>query len=161
MGQLRRWLWLGAVLLVGLSSAAAAETGRSVEYLYIEANEGGSSGGHVALRLGDEVFHFEHRSPGVLVLGRDGFEHFRHRYSVLENRTIHVSRIPVGAESYDLLVERFRRRLFLQRRHWAAIESLREDGATLEQLLSGGIAIEAAGFFAAPDPSQAARAGAA
>ena len=155
MGRLRRGLSLGAVLLVGLSSAAAAETGRSVEYLYIEANEGGSSGGHVALRLGDEVFHFEHRSPGVLVLGRDGFEHFRHRYSVLENRTIHVSRIPVSEESYDLLVERFRRRLFLQSRHWAAIESLREDGVTLEQLLSGGIAIEAAGFFAARDPSQA------
>ena len=155
MGRLRRWLWLGAVLLVGLSSAAAAETGRSVEYLYIEANEGGSSGGHVALALGDEVFHFEHRSPGVLVLGRDGFEHFRHRYSVLENRTIHVSRIPVSAESYDLLVERFRRRLFLQSRHWAAIESLREDGATLEQLLSGDIAIEAAGFFTTPDASRA------
>jgi len=155
MGRIRWGLWLGATLLVGLSSPAAAETGRSVEYLYIEANEGGSSGGHVALRLGDEVFHFEHRSPGILVLGRDGFEHFRHRYSVLENRTIHVSRIPVSEESYDLLVERFRRRLFLQSRHLAAIESLREDGVTLEQLLSGGIAIEAAGFFAARDPSQA------
>jgi hypothetical protein len=150
MAWLRRGLWLGALLLAGLSPAAAAETARSVEYLYIEANEGGSSGGHVALRLGDEVFHFEHRAPGVLVLGREGFERFHNRYSVLENRTIHVSRIPVGEETYDLLVERFRRRLFLQRRHLAVIESLRDDGVTLEQLLSGGLAIEAAGFFFPP-----------
>jgi hypothetical protein len=135
------------MLLVGLPPVAAAETARSVEYLYIEANEGGSSGGHVALRLGDEVFHFEHRSPGILVLGRDGFEHFRHRYGVLENRTIHVSRFPVSEETYTLLVERFRRRLFLQSRHLAVIEGLHDDGVTLEQLLAGRLAVEAAGFF--------------
>ena len=150
MAPLRRVLWLGAMLLAGLSPAAAAETTRSVEYLYIEANEGGSSGGHVALRLGDEVFHFEHREPGVLVLGRDDFDHFHNRYSVLENRTIHVSRIPVGEETYDLLVDHFRRRLFLQSRHLAVIESLRDDGVTLEELLSDGLAIEAAGFFFPP-----------
>jgi hypothetical protein len=146
MARLRRGLWLGAMMLAGLSPAAA-EDARGVEYLYVEANEGGSSGGHVALRLGDEVFHFEHRSPGILVLGRDGFEHFRHRYGVLENRTIHASRIPVSEETYGLLVDRFRRRLFLQSRHLDIIQSLRDDRVTLEQMLSGSIAIEAAGLF--------------
>ena len=145
--RLRRLLGLGAIFLAGLGGATAAESATGVEYLYVESNEGGSSGGHVALRLGDDVFHFEHRSPGVLVLGRDDFEHFRYRYSILENRTIHVSRIAVSEETARLLAERFRRRLFLQSRHLDVIESLRADRATLEQMLADGIALEAAGYF--------------
>jgi hypothetical protein len=144
---LRRLLGLGAIFLAGLGLATAAESATGVEYLYVESNEGGSSGGHVALRLGDDVFHFEHRSPGVLVLGRDDFEQFRYRYSVLENRTIHVSRIAVSEETARLLADRFRRRLFLQRRHLDVIESLRADRTTLEQMLTDGIALEAAGYF--------------
>ncbi len=148
--------------LASLATDAVAEPGRSIEYLYIEANEGGSSGGHVALGLGDEIFHFEHRSPGVLVLGLDDREPFLFRYRVLENRTIHASRIPVSAETFDLLVRRFRSRQFLQGRHLDAMEGLREDRATLEQMLSGAVEVEAAGLFAseagpseAPDPDLA------
>ncbi len=155
--RLPRLLGLSAIFLAVVGRAADAESATGVEYLYVESNEGGSSGGHVALRLGDDVFHFEHRSPGILVLGRDGFEHFRYRYSVLENRTIHVSRIAVSEETARLLADRFGRRLFLQGRHLNVIESLRADRATLEQMLGDGIALEAAGYFfpdrgIAPDP---------
>src|SRR5215472_4245379 len=124
MAALRRLLFLGAALLAAVAPAAAGELGRRVDYLYIEANEGGSSGGHVALGLGDQVFHFEHRSPGILVLGVDDLEHFRYRYGVRENRTIHVSRIPVSEETY---------------------------GLTLEQMRAGALVIEAAGLFVAPE----------
>ena len=139
--------WLAVMLLAGPGQTAAAETPPGVEYLYVESNEGGSSGGHVALRVGDDVFHFEHRSPGILVLGRDDFEHFRYRYSVLENRTIHVSRLAVSGETAGLLADRFGRRHFLQRRHLDVIESLRADRTTLEEMLSDGIVVEAAGYF--------------
>jgi len=147
MPKLRRLLWLAVMLLAGPGQTAAAETPPGVEYLYVESNEGGSSGGHVALRVGDDVFHFEHRSPGILVLGRDDFEHFRYRYSVLENRTIHVSRLAVSGETAGLLADRFGRRRFLQRRHLDVIESLRADRTTLEEMLSDGIVVEAAGYF--------------
>ena len=150
MSAFRRLFALGAALLALAAPAAAAEPGRHIDYLYIEANEGGSSGGHVALGLGDEVFHFEHRSPGILVLGLDDLDHFRYRYSVRENRTIHVSRIPVSEETYTLLVERFRRRHFLQTRHLDVIDGLARDRATLEQIRAGVLAIEAAGLFAPP-----------
>jgi len=158
MRKLGRLLSLGVMLLAGLGHTAAAETGPGVEYLYVESNEGGSSGGHVALRVGDDVFHFEHRSPGILVLGRDDFDHFRYRYSVLENRTIHVSRLAVSGETAGLLADRFRRRHFLQRRHLDVIESLRADRTTLEEMLSHGIVVEAAGYFLsdhelAPEPA--------
>ena len=151
MSAFRRLLALGAALLALAVPAAAAEPGRHVDYLYIEAHEGGSSGGHVALGLGDEVFHFEHRSPGILVLGLDDLEHFRYRYSVRENRTIHVSRIPVSEETYTLLVERFRRRHFLQTRHLDVMDGLARDRAALEQMRAGVLAIEAAGLFAPPE----------
>src|SRR5262245_28814607 len=130
MAALRRLLALGATLLA-LVPAAAGELGRRVDYLYIEANEGGSSGGHVALGLGDEVFHFEHRSPGILVLDVDDLEHFRYRYGVRENRTIHVSRIPVSEETYGLLVDRFRGRHFFQTRHLDVMDGLERDRVTL------------------------------
>src|SRR5262245_20199101 len=148
MRRLRQLCWLGARLLAGLPLPATAQDSSSVEYLYIEANEGGSSGGHVALRLGDDVFHFEHRTPGVLVLNRDEFEPFRFRYGVLQNRTIHVIRIPVAEETQALLAARFRHRLFLQTRHLDVMESLRGDRMTLEQMLSAGLAVEGAGYFA-------------
>ena len=148
-----------SMVLAGPGQTGAAETPPGVEYLYVESNEGGSSGGHVALRVGDDVFHFEHRSPGILVLGRDDFEHFRYRYSVLENRTIHVSRLAVSGETAGLLADRFGRRRFLQRRHLDVIESLRADRTTLEEMLSDGIVVEAAGYFfsdhAVPEPRDA------
>ena len=149
MRRLCRLGCLGALLLASLPPLATAQDGPSVEYLYIEANEGGSSGGHVALRLGDDVFHFEHRAPGVLVLGRDEFEPFRFRYGVLQNRTIHVLRIPVSVETHALLATGFRHRLFLQARHLDVMESLRGDRTTLEEMLSVGLAVEGAGYFAA------------
>lgn len=139
---------LGAFCLASVSTATAAETRRSLQYLYIEANEGGSSGGHVALALGDEVFHFQHRPPGVLVLVVDDLERFRYRYGVLENRAIHVSRIPVSEETYRLLVDHFRGLSFLQSRHLDVMEELSKDRSTLEQMLAGVVDVEAAGLFA-------------
>src|SRR5215469_12375792 len=131
-----RLLALGALLLALVAPAAAEELGRRVDYLYIEANEGGSSGGHVALGLGDEVFHFEH---------------FRYRYGVRENRTIHVSRIPVSEETYGLIVDRFRHRHFLQARHLDVMDGLERDRVTLEQMRAGALVIEATGLFVAPE----------
>ena len=147
MRRVWRLGWLIAVLLASLPRPGSAQERSTVEYLYVEANEGGSSGGHVAFRLGDDVFHFEHRSPGILVLRRADFERFVFRYGVTENRTIHRIRIPVSGETQALLAHRFRQRLFLQMRHLDVMESLRGDRATLEQMLSGGLAVEGAGYF--------------
>ena len=62
-----------AAALLGLlalmpAAAAAAEPPPAIDYLYADANEGGASGGHAAIRFGDEVFHFEYRAPGLIHL---------------------------------------------------------------------------------------------
>ena len=116
-----------AILLTMPSGPAAAEPPRFVDYLYINASEGSASGGHVALRFGDQVFHFEHRPPGLLVLARAQFQRFRHLYGDLENRTIQVSRIPVSDETYDLLFAQFARRHIVQRQRLEGLTAARDD----------------------------------
>jgi hypothetical protein len=137
-----------AILLVMSSRPAAAEPPRFIDYLYINASEGSASGGHVALRFGDRVFHFEHRPPGILVLARGEFERFRHLYGDLENRTIQVSRIAVSDETYDLLLAQFSRHHIAQRQRLEALAAARGDRQLLEALLEPGVvAIAGLGLF--------------
>jgi len=140
---------LGIAILLAMSSGpAAAESPRFVDYLYINASEGSASGGHVALRFGDEVFHFEHRSPGILVLARAQFARFRHLYGDLENRTIQVSRIQVSDETYDLLFAQFSRHHLVQRQRLEVLDAARADRKLLESLHDQGVvAIEGLGLF--------------
>ncbi|HEY7540719.1 MAG TPA: hypothetical protein VIF11_11295 [Methylomirabilota bacterium] len=137
-----------AVLLAMSSGPAAGEPPRFVDYLYINASEGSASGGHVALRFGDEVFHFEHRPPGILVLARAKFERFRHLYGDLENRTIQVSRIQVSDETYDLLFAQFSRHHLVQRQRLEVLDALRGARKLLEALRDQGVvALDGLGLF--------------
>src|SRR5256886_12167984 len=106
---------------------------RFIDYLYVDANEGGSSGGHAGLRVGDDVFHFEYRRPGILVLRRETFDEVRREYTGLENRTIEASRIPVSEETFRLVRERFRRRHLVQRWQLEVFYTLRADRRILER----------------------------
>jgi hypothetical protein len=131
---------LGIAILLAMSSGpAAAAPLRFVDYLYINASEGSASGGHVALRFGDQVFHFEHRPPGILVLARAHFERFRHLYGDLENRTIQMSRIQVSDETYDLLLAQFSRRHIAQRQRLEVLAAVRDDRKLLEALREQGV----------------------
>ena len=148
-GLARYALAISGLLLMASESATAVTPARQVEYLYINASEGTASGGHAAIRFGDQVFHFEHRAPGILVLARDGFERFRHLYGDLENRTIRVSRIPVSEETYDILLAQFARHHLVQRQRLEALEGVRGDRALLEALLrEDRVAVEGLGLFA-------------
>lgn len=138
---------LAALLAVSVLPGRGWGADRVIDYLYLEANEGGSSGGHVGLRVGDDVFHFEYQRPGILVLRREPLDEFRRHYTDLENRTMEVSRIPLSEEAYQLVRERFRRRHFVQQRHLETLDSLRADRRILEGMLQGEVALEGAGFF--------------
>ena len=118
--------------LVLLLRAAPAGAGREIEYLYMDGSEGGGSGGHAALALGDRVFHFEHRAPGILRLAREPVDVIRHRYGVLYNRTILVSHIPVSEDTYALVLDELTRRYFVQRQHLADYEAAVNDRRLLE-----------------------------
>ena len=156
IGLLARQVAL-ATLLVLLLPVSGWTSERFIDYLYIDANEGGSSGGHVGVVVDDDVFHYEYRRPGMLVLRRETFDEFRHQYTGLENRTIEVSRIPVSEKTFRLVRERFRHRYFVQRRQLELLDTLRTERQILEQMLQGRVELDGAGFFvdegSAPDPA--------
>ena len=143
-------LLLAAVLAPGGAAAAPV-----VDYLYADANEGSASGGHVAIRFGDEVFHYEYRAPRMIRLRRDDFEAMRYRYTILDNRNLVLHRIPVTEDTHRRLRDEFARRHLVQEQHLRAHESLSGDRRLLEILQArlGGrpapepLVLEGVGFF--------------
>lgn len=127
-----------AVLLIALllcrGAAHAAPPARSLEYLYVEANEGDSSGGHAALRFGRETFHFQYESPGIIRIQRLDSTTFNHIYTRLGNRPIHESSIAVSEETYGILRETLQELLLIQDAQLAVRHDLRRNLAFLERL---------------------------
>jgi hypothetical protein len=143
------------VLPLGTCTAAHADASRVVEYLYLEANEGGSSGGHVALGLGDRTYHFQRDGSGLLRLERDDAQDFRFRYAVLQNRTIHRTRVAVSEETYTLLLDAFNTRYLMEQQQLALLDALRGDRDLLALIArrraglarTEAILVAGAGFF--------------
>ena len=52
---------LAACLAAITPIPAEADAGATFDYLYVESNEGDSSGGHVAIRTGPKVYHFQNK----------------------------------------------------------------------------------------------------
>ena len=113
-----------ALLAAGMLACAGAHAA-GFEYLYVESNVGGSSGGHAAIRFDDRVFHFQNASYGSLRLLREPFESFRYAYTVLENRTVHVGRVDVSDASYERIRDHFNRRFLIELQHFRGLEARR------------------------------------
>jgi len=151
------------------SSADTAEATHAVDYLTLRANEGGSAGGHAAIRFGAETFHFEH-ADGLLRLSREDSERFQYVYRTLQNRDIELSRVPVSADTYALLESAFERRALVQERQLAIEGEIRGDESLLTALRDDprgargdgvGFDVRGAGFFEpTPDPTSPAGPGA-
>lgn len=133
------------------ASIAEADTGRRLEFLYINANEGSASGGHAALKLDQQVFHFQHVEPGLLRLFRDDFAAFEFAYGFQENRTIRGHSIEVAEDFFIALRGAFTRRLLIQNQQFAALQALYDDQALISGLQNPGTArhlpLKALGYF--------------
>lgn len=112
--------------------AGDASGSSSFSYLYIEANEGDSSGGHVGIRFDDSVYHFQNQG-GLLVLDRVDARAFIHGYTLVANRDIHISRVAVAADDRARLRGAFARRMQQQGRQLEVLSSLDADRLLLEQ----------------------------
>ena len=150
----------GLLVAFALVPAAQAAPDRTIEYLYVEANEAGSSGGHAAIRFGDRVFHFQWTDSGLLGVSREDFESFRRHYALLENRTIRAIRIPVSDETFDLVHGHFARRRLIQHQHVQILESLVADRRLLQTFRAvrrgepaPPVVVEGAGYFFGDHPS--------
>ena len=141
---------LAILAAAGVLGAGPASARLHLDYLAIRANEGGSAGGHAAIRFGAETFHFEH-VEGLLRLEREDSLRFQHVYRTLQNRDIELSRIPVSRETYRLLRDTFRRRALVQDRQLAIAREYERDARLLESLSGDdpGLDVRGAGFFEA------------
>lgn len=148
----------GSVLLIAallISPFAAAAEPRYIDYLHIEANEGGSSGGHVALQFGADAFHFQHEDGGLIRMQRDDAEMFHFRYAMLGNRPIHETRIAVSDDTFALLRDAFSERLLIQNAQYEHLAELQDDVALFDLWLDrvhvggepAGVPVRAAGYF--------------
>ncbi len=122
---------LVAILCAGFGSAGSARAA-AVDYLYLESNVGGSSGGHVALRFGEVVFDYRLGELHTLRLHRSDADAFRYGAQVLGNRTIHVARVEVPEDRYEALLRRFHRRHLIARRSFQWLDAVREERQWLE-----------------------------
>ncbi len=136
-----------AVLLVAARPAGAA----TLDYLYIEANEGGSSGGHVALGIGDDVYHFQHDAGGVLALRRDPRGVFRVRYTLLQNRPVHLTRLATDDATAERVRLAFAERLLIEdgeRQRQAGLDAdVALFGCAAQSPSTAAWPVRAAGYF--------------
>jgi len=147
-----------ALLVLGLAAIAPfpaeADAGAAFDYLYVASNEGDSSGGHVAIRTGQQVHHFQNKD-GLLVLVRESSDEFVHTYALLSNRAIDVSRVGVSNEDFETIRSRLATRHRAQAAQLDVRTALRSDRDLLQQMLAspdgslGPIDVTGLGYFAA------------
>lgn len=136
-------------ILLGLATLALADTGALVEYLYIDANEDQASGGHTAMRIGSDVFHFQY-DAGMLTMARDDWADFQLSYRGYQNRNIRAERLAVSEDTHKRLRSSFVRRHITQTGQLDLLADTRRDLA-LAQALSrqpaDPIVLPGFGFF--------------
>ncbi len=124
------------LLACGVTAARAGEPG-SLAWLYAEANTGGSSGGHIALRVNDTVYHVQQSPSGLYQIEREDWGTFRHLYAGLQNRTLALAYLDVAEPDVERVSNRLARAYVAQRAELERRERLALDLAWLEAWREG------------------------
>ncbi|MCK5191006.1 MAG: hypothetical protein KAR12_13220, partial [Methylococcales bacterium] len=106
-----------------------------INYIYVESNEGNSSGGHAALQFDSDIFHYQYSEPGIIRLEKQNAEHFEFDYRFAANRSLHTSQIDVTEESYTLLRDYFSFQYQTQQQQFTLLDDLDKDRILLEKFL--------------------------
>jgi hypothetical protein len=138
------WTWLA-----GASASASHEHDPGLRFLYVNASEHGASGGHTAVAVGDDVYHYQHHADGIFRLVREAWPSFRRRYNDFENRTLRIARIDVDAADRERVRARFAREHLIQRAQIRMQGDLEGEVAALEVLggAQRGLELRGMGLF--------------
>ncbi len=120
---------------IAVSLCAVSASAASFEYLYVEANEGNSSGGHSAIQFGDDVYHYQHHDSGLIRLLKQDKPEFQFLYRFSQNRRIHLSHVDVSEETFTLLREHFNLQFLAQEQQFRQLNVLHKDRVLLRRLL--------------------------
>ncbi len=144
--------WLPLVHSAEAPDAVGVSQERVFEYLYIDANEDRSSGGHTAVRIDNDVFHFLFKND-YLTMARATWAEFQLSYRGYQNRSIYSTRLEISDATHDLLRASFLQRFLAQSRQLKILQDTRHDVALLqaiEQAAPSKMELPGLGFFAAP-----------
>ncbi len=147
-----RLVLLAAVLAMQAPAPAAAATSGSepvAELIRVAANTGTAAGGHVALRLGERVYHYQVGGDGLLWLARDAWPTFRIHYNVLENRGLELHRLGIDPDAFRRIERRMARLHAVQSIQLARLEALELERRWIEALgtEAGTVPLPAVGLF--------------
>ena len=109
---------------------------RFIEYLYINANTGDSSGGHSALKIGDLVYHLQYYPDEIFRIEREYWDGFYYLYGIQENRTTFVHKIQVSQATWEKVRNRLNVAFLIQTKHLDILQSLKSTKDIFEVFLS-------------------------
>ena len=120
-----------------------------LEILYVNSNVGAAAGGHVGLKLGNDVFHYQFYPDDRFLLVREPWVAFQLVYNRLRNRTIYGAECSIPDEALTRIREHFNAALASQRRDFFRYHVLLAQKEMLAGLRSGFIdlSVRGLGFF--------------
>lgn len=156
----RLWLVIGLLAALWQNQGYSKSTEDPIEakagvfeYLYIDANEDRSSGGHTAVRIDDDVFHFLFKND-YLTMARDPWADFQLSYRGYQNRNIQSARLDISSSTHEMLRETFLLRFLAQTRQLKIVDDTARDVALLRAMQHNSpaaIQFPGLGFFQSPD----------
>jgi hypothetical protein len=142
----------GLALICLLPLPAVAEN--IMNYIYIESNEGDSSGGHAALQFDNDIFHYQYNASGMIRLEKQDTDNFEYNYRFAANRSLHTSQIDVSKETYSLLRDYFNFQHQTQLQQFKLLDDINKDRLLLKSFLpdksaqpSHTLRLQGAGLF--------------
>lgn len=128
----RNYCWLLVLFCLSSETPGAA----SFNYIYIEASEGNSSGGHVAVQFQDDVFHYQYHEEGLIRLVKQNADEFEFHYRFAGNRGLHIKQIQTSEEINQTLEDYFKLQFQIQNQQYAILDDLRRDLHLLKSMQS-------------------------
>lgn len=141
------------VLLIGLF-CVNPDVGScfEVDFIYINSSVGEAAGGHAAIRLDQNVYHFQLYEEGYFLLVKQGWKDFRFEYNDLQNRTLYIVSIPVDEDIFHQIQLQFNRRLLVQENKFSQLAQLHRE-ATFWKSGQASLQIPGLGYFVGQSPN--------
>lgn len=120
-----------------------------LDFIYVDANTGQSSGGHSALRFDDTVIHFQYYPDEIFRVVRESYDRFSYSYNTYSNRTSKIARVAISERDLDKIRTGFEKLALIQFKHIKNLESIRADVQFLKEIQKPekNIKIRTFGYF--------------
>ncbi|TGK10250.1 hypothetical protein EHO60_10430 [Leptospira fletcheri] len=140
------------LLLPILFFASSYPTGAKdvlLDFIYVDANTGQSSGGHSALRFQDTVYHFQYYPDEIFRIVREPYENFSYSYNTYSNRTSRIVSLSLPESGLEKIRDGLERYSLQQFKHLNNLEGLRSDSDFFRGLHSPDpkVSIPSLGYF--------------